>query len=79
MSIEEAIKHCREVSKAKCGKCSEEHEQLAKWLEELVSLRSKIKELEDALFEAGERCYEADRNRFMSEIVNENMEILKTW
>lgn len=79
MDINDAIKHCKEVSETRCGKCSEEHKQLAEWLEELVSLRLKVKCLEDALFEAGERCYEAERNNFMSKIENENMRILKTW
>ena len=79
MDINDAIKHCREVSQTRCDKCSEEHEQLAEWLEELVSLRLKVKYLEDALFEAGERCYIAERDEFMSKIENENMEILKTW
>lgn len=79
MDINDAIKHCKEVSETRCDKCSEEHEQLAKWLEELVSLRLKVKYLEDALFEANERCCTADRDKFMSKIENENIKILKTW
>jgi hypothetical protein len=36
MTLEEAIKHCLEVAKeTDCKECSEEHKQLAKWLEEL--------------------------------------------
>lgn len=57
MTIDEAIKHTREIASQKlaeynnrydnsthyhpiqCKKCAEEHEQLAKWLEELKELR----------------------------------------
>ena len=45
LSIDEAIAHAREVASRKfddrvhCIKCSEEHEQLAEWLEELKALR----------------------------------------
>lgn len=59
LTIEEAIKHAKEVAdmnyndaekfdsndsvenymKANCMKCAEEHEQLAKWLEELKSYK----------------------------------------
>lgn len=36
MTIDEAIAHAREVAtNESCEKCAEEHEQLAKWLEEL--------------------------------------------
>lgn len=56
MTIDEAIKHAREVAKgnrekctqydfgcdkfSKCLECAEEHEQLAKWLEELKKYRA---------------------------------------
>lgn len=57
MTIDEAIKHAREVAKDKradadwkwrhgrlnsdeCIVCAEEHEQLAKWLEELKAFKS---------------------------------------
>ena len=45
LSIDEAIAHAREVASRKfddrvhCISCAEEHEQLAKWLEELKALR----------------------------------------
>ena len=45
MTIDEAIAHAREVSSRKfddrvhCIRCSEFHEQLAEWLEELKMLR----------------------------------------
>ena len=45
LSIDEAIAHAREVASRKfddrvhCIKCSEEHEQLAEWLEELKAYR----------------------------------------
>ena len=63
MTIEEAIKHCREVAQqsrrigkrlsesgvaamvkegADCEECANEHEQLAKWLEELQEKRCKV-------------------------------------
>ena len=51
MTIEEAIIHCEEVAEEhtkynfyggyeSCDECAKEHRQLAKWLEELKSLRS---------------------------------------
>lgn len=40
MTLEEAIDHCEEVAKIECGKCAEEHLQLAKWLKELKERRS---------------------------------------
>ena len=43
MSIEEAILHCRENAEKErenCNYgCAEEHEQLAKWLEELKNIK----------------------------------------
>ena len=43
MTIEEAILHCRENAekeRADCNYgCAEEHEQLAKWLEELKNIK----------------------------------------
>lgn len=41
MGIEEAIKHCRDVASQGCDECARDHEQLAKWLEELVELRKR--------------------------------------
>lgn len=40
MTLQEAIKHAREVSESECEECKKEHEQLAEWLEELERLRS---------------------------------------
>lgn len=42
MSLEEAIKHCENIAK-KCAnkKCSMEHQQLAKWLKELMYYKNK--------------------------------------
>ena len=39
MTLTEAINHCREVADRNCGKCADDHRQLAKWLEELKKLR----------------------------------------
>ncbi len=46
MTIEEAIKHCKEVAAGKtvqgnCPECAAEHEQLAEWLEELARYRTQ--------------------------------------
>lgn len=56
MTIDEAIEHAREKAKEQryyanferngmmyqsCIKCTEEHEQLAEWLEELKEMRKK--------------------------------------
>lgn len=40
MTLDEAIKHCKEVAieykaKGECFECGKEHEQLAEWLEDL--------------------------------------------
>ena len=46
LSIDEAIAHAREVAsrqfddRVHCIRCAEEHEQLAKWLEELKAYRA---------------------------------------
>ena len=42
MTLDEAIEHCKEVANNVCGKCSEDHLQLASWLTELKELRKKI-------------------------------------
>ena len=48
MTIDEAIVHAREVASRKfddrvhCIRCAEEHEQIAKWLEELKSYRASV-------------------------------------
>ena len=38
MTLDEAIKHCEDKSVG-CGKCADEHRQLAEWLKELKLLR----------------------------------------
>lgn len=43
MTLEEAIDHAEEVAKIECGKCAEEHRQLAEWLRELKKLREQSK------------------------------------
>ena len=43
MKIEEAIAHCYENAGG-CDACSQEHLQLAHWLEELVALRELMDE-----------------------------------
>lgn len=40
MTLQEAIKHAREVSESECEECKREHEQLAEWLEELERLQN---------------------------------------
>ena len=48
MTIDEAIKHCNEVSTGTLCKgtvnqaCGEEHKQLAEWLEELKRAREQL-------------------------------------
>ena len=46
MSIQEAIKHAQDKSSDCNTECAEEHGQLALWLEELVSLRRQVAELQ---------------------------------
>lgn len=47
MELNQAIEHAKKVATRKnvCSECRDEHMQLAKWLEELVKLRSEIKQL----------------------------------
>ena len=42
MILEEAIKHCEEVAKEKCGACGAKHKQLAEWLRELKWRRNAM-------------------------------------
>ena len=41
MTLDEAIKHCEEISNG-CDKCADEHRQLADWLKELKNYRQNI-------------------------------------
>lgn len=43
MTLEEAIKHCDEVSNTLCDSCGAEHRQLADWLRELKDLKADCK------------------------------------
>lgn len=43
MTLEEAIKHCDEVSNTLCNSCGAEHRQLADWLRELKDLKADCK------------------------------------
>ena len=70
MTIDEAIVHAREVASRKfddrvhCIRCAEEHEQLAKWLEELKAYRA---------IGALEECREAvDKQKEMISYCDEN-------
>jgi hypothetical protein len=56
--IENAIKHCSEVANSCSGSCSNEHFDLARWLSELLYLRSKNKSHEpgDAILVASCQC-----------------------
>ena len=40
MTLEETIKHCKEVADSKCDACGAEHKQLAEWLIELKERRN---------------------------------------
>lgn len=42
LTLEEAIKHCEEKAIRECGKCGEDHKQLAEWLKELVKLKARM-------------------------------------
>lgn len=46
MDLEEAIAHAKEISEGQnaCGKCREEHKQLAAWLEELKQYKEQNQE-----------------------------------
>lgn len=52
MTLDEAIEHAREVAHyAGCKECEEEHEQLAKWLEELRDYRKTMFAIGDIIKE----------------------------
>lgn len=56
MTLNEAIKHAREVAESRtdlCEECRAEHEQLAEWLEELVRLREENERLKSVEFTCG--------------------------
>ena len=40
MTIDEAIKHCWDITAIACKRCADEHAQLAAWLEELKEYQS---------------------------------------
>lgn len=41
MTLDEAIKHCKERASQDCSECAKEHLKLARWLEELKMLREQ--------------------------------------
>lgn len=41
MTLDEAIKHCREKAAIECGQCAAEHAELAEWLLELKNWREQ--------------------------------------
>lgn len=49
MTLDEAIKHCKEVANGRngCSDCKNEHLQLAKWLSELKRRKSNTITIED--------------------------------
>jgi hypothetical protein len=47
MTLDEAIEHARLCADESVGKCSEEHRQLAEWLEELKRLEEKNAKLRE--------------------------------
>lgn len=50
MTLEEAIKHAKEVSeKANCCNCKEEHIQLAEWLTKLQRFEDIEKDLKECI------------------------------
>ena len=49
MTLEQAIKHAKEVAASKCDECGKEHQQLATWLQELQSYKDKTPISDDFL------------------------------
>ena len=72
MTIDEAIVHAREVSSRKfddmvhCIRCSEFHEQLAEWLEELKANRIALEKANGCL----EANYRLGYNKCIDDFVN---------
>ncbi len=46
MTLEEAIVHAEEKATSECGKCAEEHRQLACWLKKLQDYEKNMEETE---------------------------------
>lgn len=51
MTLDEAIKHCKEVAieyeaKGECYECGKEHRQLAEWLEDYKRLKERTKTID---------------------------------
>ena len=72
MTIEEAIIHAKEVAENKddmCAECRAEHQQLAEWLEELKSIKSKrMDEKLDVIYNAINDYLEASKIIKMDDI-----------
>ena len=49
MTIDEAIKHAREVASQGCTECNRDHEQLAEWLEELKKVKQELNKVSQDL------------------------------
>lgn len=64
MTLEEAIKHTKDIAKdvSECTDCRMEHKQLTEWLEELLAYRKKIKQLEEKTKLAYERYMDTPCN-----------------
>ena len=75
MTLDEAIKHCKEVANGRngCSDCKNEHLQLAKWLSELKRRKSNTITIEDFYqwaqkngctdYDITIECYDAEGDR----------------
>lgn len=55
MTLDEAIKHCKEVAFSECSECAKEHYQLMKWLMNLKEILEKRKDLLERKLESKKR------------------------
>ena len=50
MTLDEAIKHCKEKASGECSECAKEHYQLMEWLVDYKRLRKMEKEIISVIF-----------------------------
>ena len=64
MRIDEAIRHARRIARMNCGKCADDHKQLAGWLQELMLRR----QFDEMLWKEYDRIRDAYRRIIIANI-----------
>lgn len=50
MTIDEAIKHCKEIASSECSECAKEHYQLMEWLIDYKRLKQMEVDILNIMF-----------------------------